>query len=233
MDMISVIAECLALESRLKVARFGVCSGGDEGALLDRIERLRDVIRSHVPASVEEEHAQVMYFVNRTRRDGIGPGEKSGDIGIALDLLRRAPSAPAQALSLPRHDAFGGSLADFVTFASGRMALIDTEFRYLATSQGNAEFYGHTPGEIMGLHVADLIGASRFEQRARRQFERCFSGQVIEYHHALDVEGDARIMRCQMYPANSSEPSRIGAVVTMTDVTDSVDAGYRLMPLSN
>lgn len=117
---------------------------------------------------------------------------------------------------------FGGSIADYVSFAEGRVSLIGTDYTYIATSAENAKFYGRSPVSLMGAHMADFIGDLRFETRTKARLDACFSGEPQSYHHALNCGGEAKIMRCDMKPVNSSDGNILGALVYLTDVTEQV-----------
>ena len=115
----------------------------------------------------------------------------------------------------------GGCSADL--FGSDlRISIIGLDNTYSRTSCGNALFYGRKPSEIANRHVGDLIGAERFEGRARSYLDQCFQGKSLQYYHLLDHRADAEdntIMRCEMIPHCPSGSDVRGAVVIMRDVT--------------
>lgn len=56
---------------------------------------------------------------------------------------------------------------EIVRQIADRIALVGRDFIYRFANAANAAFYGMTPNEMIGVHVRDLIGAERFEGRAR------------------------------------------------------------------
>lgn len=103
-----------------------------------------------------------------------------------------------------------------------RISIIDCTSTYRRTSCGNALFYNRMPNDIAGRRVAELIGAERFEGRARTYLEQCYQGQSVQYYHLLDhckKPGESAIMHCEMIPHVGSGGSVRGAVVIMRDVT--------------
>lgn len=221
------------IEALLAVADTAVA---DLSLLFTAERTLRTKIVSARPDDPGEAAEQIACLANLLRRElrRTGAGGEVGDLaeallecGASLSMSRATVTAPEAGPSgAPAAAArtFGGSLAEYVSFAEGRVSIIDTACRYVATSPANAAFYDCAPVTVMGAHVADLIGGARFERRARARFDACFAGIAQSYHHALPApdQTDARVMRCDMKPVRSSEGVVIGALVYMTDVTDRV-----------
>ncbi len=109
---------------------------------------------------------------------------------------------------------------DLVSTSHDRISIVDSNFRYVNTSQRNGEFYQFKPHEIIGKHVGDMIGENRFEGRAKGFFEKSFSGKKQEYFHSLETERGARIMSCQMMPLRGRENNVYGSMVAMSDITN-------------
>ncbi|WP_161556114.1 PAS domain-containing protein [Mangrovicoccus ximenensis] len=109
-----------------------------------------------------------------------------------------------------------------MAFAAGRLSLIGTDYCFIATSEDTARHFGRQQISLMGMPLAEVIGAHRFETRARARLDACFDGKLQSYHVALPEGGRAKIMRCDMRPVNSGEGGILGALVYMTDVTEQV-----------
>ena len=170
----------------------------DEGTilLLDKtLSELHETIASTVPANGSEAVLQIRFFLDlASRRIG-----ESLDMEIVKHLIStRLRPSPFENTEC-------------------RISLIDTQFRYVTTTRGNREFYNLGERDIVGRHVADVIGDARFTGRARNFLERAFAGERTEYYHALETPDGLRTMKCVMEPRKAETK---GAVVTMLDVTD-------------
>lgn len=105
-----------------------------------------------------------------------------------------------------------------------RMSLYNMDFRHKYTSLGNAKFHQTDPSEFVGLHLSDLIGEHRFEQRAKQYCERCFAGEQQSYSYFLDVPNSAaRLMSCELTPYRDSDGSVRGALFAIEDITEKME----------
>lgn len=205
-------------------------STADLGFLVKQSNDLRDRIIAQTPHSHKEAAEKLTCLINLMRRD---PRMAAMDpdlcrlLGAAAETCETCvATAPQEARDTDtkiRHktqSVFGGSMADYVAFAEGRVSLIDTNYCYVATSEANAQFYGRQQISIMGSHMADVIGESLFQTRAKPRLDACFQGDPQTYHRAQNHLGSAIIVRCDMKPVNSSDGGIMGALVYLTDVTE-------------
>jgi len=221
MSFATLVSEFQILEKKLRKSLAEGAAADDSAWLLRKCADAVERIETHRPATPEEASDQVFFFLNR----GIGSGTvrvANRDIDIALTLATRnfsdMPQPPDSAAALDRRPE-GATMVDYVAGSAERVSFIDTDFRYVATSQANAEFYGTRPVRIVGLHVAEIIGWDRFERRARERLESAFSGTPQRYLYRLDCGGANRVMSCQMKPVRRETGEIDGALVYMRDVT--------------
>ena len=74
-----------------------------------------------------------------------------------------------------------------------RSVLVVNKAEGLEATTANADFYGTRPVRIVGSHVAQMIGATRFETRAKGHLGACFNGVPQSYVHRVDDRiGDSR-----------------------------------------
>lgn len=235
MTLISILAQFSLVQNRIDaLLQSNNANAADLTFLMRQSEDLRSKIVEETPESQSEASEKLACLVNLIRRElklqGID-GDISHLAQSASEVCDQfmtetfAPSAPpgrpARANSLGGA-VFGGSIADYVAFAEGRVSLIGTDYTYIATSAENAEFYGRSQVGLMDAHLTEFIGDFRFETRAKLRLDACFSGDPQTYHHALNCAGEAKIMRCDMKPVNSSDGLLLGALVYMSDVTEQV-----------
>lgn len=99
-----------------------------------------------------------------------------------------------------------------------RIAVITRDYRYLYANRVNAEFLGYSQLAVVGRHVLEFIGEKSFEALAKPAFDRCFSGQLIDYLHRGRRDHDEYKTRCRMSPLRAANNEIIGAVVVLQEV---------------
>ncbi len=159
--------------------------------------------------------------------------ETCAELGVRT--LDRGPLKPvAGGRAAPAEEAtpsvFGGSMAEYVSFAEGRVMMVDTDYCVAAVSAASAAQYDLRQVACMGMHLAEVIGEYRFGVRARPRLDRCFDGATQTYHFAQHQAREAQIMRCDMKPVRVADGAIIGALVYVTDVTEQA---RRLRPSSD
>ncbi|WP_138468276.1 PAS domain-containing protein [Poseidonocella sp. HB161398] len=233
MTLLSALAQFSLVHSRIdSLLQQEAANTADLSLLLRQAQDLRGALLATVPRDEREAAQKLACIVNLIRRDAQLQGfdselsallEAAQETCGAIDrpyAVQAAPRSNGRACRVPSH--FGGSVADYVAFARGRLSLIDTDYRFIATSEDTARHFGRQQISLMGLPLAEVIGSHRFETRARQRLDACFEGAPQSYHVALPEGGKAKIMRCDMRPVASCEGGVLGALVYMTDVTSQV-----------
>ena len=193
-----------------------------------QLQKILKSIKEYRAKSQEEAYKHLMFFV--------------GDPNHSDDALSRPADTKMMASLLQEYllpEPLATSKTQFCDISSvinnsaNRISFIDLEHRYQFTSRCNAVHYGCSPDDICGQHVAEVIGTNRFLGRAQTFFERCFSGEVVQYAHILEeANSDHPIyMKCRMQPHYDSSGATLGAIVTMTDITDELLTGVNEMRL--
>ncbi len=188
---------------------------------LRRCADAMDRIETHSPQTPDEARDQVFFFLRRgMERSTVRIANREIDIALTLAARTYADApAPSHARAGLRPEPHIVSVAEYVAASVERASFIDTDFRYVATSRANADFYGSRPLRFAGAHVGEFIGRQRFEQRAKRNLEDCFRGTATSYFHSVDIGDARRIMSCQMKPVRRETGEIDGAIVYMRDVT--------------
>lgn len=128
-------------------------------------------------------------------------------------------------------------LKSIIDNSANRISLINLNHEYQFTSHSNAAHYGATQEEIQSKHVSQIIGSQRFERRARGYFDKCFSGELVEYAHTLGDDAEqTSFLKCRMQPHFDSSGAVAGAIVTMTDISEELLLGVKginCVPLSD
>jgi PAS domain-containing protein len=101
-----------------------------------------------------------------------------------------------------------------------RIAVITPDYRYLYTNPVNAARLEERPMDLVGRHVVEFVGIQRFEQRVKPNLDKCFSGELVDYTFAKDVENRTIVVRCRMTPCLSSTGKIIGAILVLQEMAD-------------
>lgn len=103
-----------------------------------------------------------------------------------------------------------------------RVAVITRDYRFLLGNAAEAEFYGIRGFELIGRHVAEFIGHDVFENKARLLLDRCFDGDVFDFHYQCDRSKGNKRIYCRMKPLRGQRGNIVGAVVVNEDVVGSL-----------
>ncbi|MBE3636628.1 PAS domain-containing protein [Mangrovicoccus algicola] len=229
MTLLSALAQFSLVQSRIEglLAREET-EPADLSLLLRQARDLRRAVLEAQPLDQQEAMQKLACIVNLIQRDARLQGFDA-EIAALLDVAYETCSAialPSRSAPVPRRSPdrrpshFGGSVADYVAFAEGRLTLVDTGYQIVATSEETAQHFGSQQIALMGRPLHEVIGAHRFETRTKPRLDACFAGQPQSYHIAMPDGGTARILRCDMRPVNSGEGTILGALIYMTDVTE-------------
>ena len=180
----------------------------------------------------QEAFKHLMFFLGSGQNSELMPG-RSPDTEVMhhllTDYLLKEQIAP---LPVAEPD-----LKSIIDHSANRISLINLDHEYQFTSHSNAAHYGATQDVIQGRHVAQIIGDQRFGRRAKRFFDKCFSGELVEYAHTLsDDTAKTTFLKCRMQPHFDSSGAIAGAIVTMTDISEELLLGVQginCVPLSD
>lgn len=233
MRMTSLLAQFGLVQARIdSLVLAGQSPGTELNLLFRQAQELREKIITTPPESRHEAVSKLSCLLKLIQRDLeiYGIEQEMAPLLQAADdtcgaLRRKIPGGGERGTAPPsaQPNLFGGSLAEYVTFAEGRVSLVDTDYRYTATSAANAAHFGLSQVHMMGAHLSDIIGEYRFKARMRPHIEACLQGQVQSYHFTEQDHGDTPLtLRCNMHPVRGPEGPMIGVLVYTDDVTDSL-----------
>ncbi len=194
---------------------------GERANLLRLCADRLDEIETNTPADAHEARDQAFFFLSRGLENVALPvGRRHIDLALMLSRRHFDVDSPEQPDLQPTQGRHGsGSIVAYVTLAPERVSLIDRDYRYVATSAPNADFYRTRSIRLVGTHLAKVIGRQRFEGRARRRLDKCFAGAPQDYWHTIEAPEGGRVMSCQMKPVRLETGEIEGAIVYMRDVT--------------
>lgn len=205
-------------------------------SLLDRhLQHLADTIKNLRVSSTSEIKAQIRFFLSRAAA-GDEIVSSSSDLNIVDTLLERYVTdlrslpnmldgtsvLPYAKIQFGEHVYSTDSLSKL---SETRISLYNTDYAYEFTSLGNARFHRAQPSDFVGKHVSEIIGDQRYEQRARKYFDRCFSGESLGYCYFLDIEDlGERLMDCRMTPYRDGDGVVRGAYFYVEDISEKIEA---------
>jgi PAS domain S-box-containing protein len=187
-------------------------------------------------ATPEDINRQLKFFLHRS--PNLGGGSTSSFDLQALDSLidrytkrtKLAYKSPelgkqisAQATISLRNNHF--STDELLDQSEVRIALFNTDYIYEYTSTANAKFNDAKPEDIVGKHMADIVGTQRFESRAKHYFDNCFGGQHQKYSYFLELPKQGEhLMSCQLTPYRDEDGSIRGAFIVIEDLSEKLQA---------
>jgi PAS domain S-box-containing protein len=100
------------------------------------------------------------------------------------------------------------------------LAYLDTSARYLWANETYRRWFGHSPEEIRGRHVSEVLGAAAWEQ-LRGYIERALQGEEVTFETRIEYKnGPARDIRASYSPHRDSRGKVRGFVVLSNDITE-------------
>src|SRR5262249_43914387 len=125
-----------------------------------------------------------------------------------------APSAAP--LFSDNDNAFSGVILDSLP---DRVAVITKDYRYLYSNPANALYLNSSPVELIGRHLVEFIGETRFEQSVKANLDACFTGARVDYSYEVELpEGGTKTVRCRMTPFRAAPDGVVGALIVLQDI---------------
>ncbi|HEY5452687.1 MAG TPA: ATP-binding protein [Polyangia bacterium] len=100
------------------------------------------------------------------------------------------------------------------------IARYDRDRRVVWANKSYAARFGKTPEELVGAHVADLVGEAAFRV-VDKLSERVFAGETIQTVLEIPYAGGHRWVHAAVAPTLDAAGVADGSVVVLTDVTES------------
>ena len=100
------------------------------------------------------------------------------------------------------------------------VVVIAPTHRVLFSNSVNAARLNAAPSDLIGQHIAELIGLHRFRLGMKEKLEHCFRGNIVEYTYASEVGDRTVVIQCRMTPCYSTDGEMIGALLVMKEMAD-------------
>ncbi|BFM14087.1 hypothetical protein R50073_02700 [Maricurvus nonylphenolicus] len=135
-----------------------------------------------------------------------------GDIHISL----------AQQQGLLNDSAHSAGLLNALAMSGDHFSIVDRNYTYQIVSDAYLRAHELEREQIIGRHVADMLGEDIFEQVVKPSLDNCFRGQKVQYRSDFTFKGydGLRHMDVCYRPYRDVSGEVIGAIVSARDITD-------------
>jgi PAS domain S-box-containing protein len=99
------------------------------------------------------------------------------------------------------------------------LAYLDTSGRYVWVNEGYGRWFGRPPGEIVGRHASEVLGAASWAH-VRPYVERALAGEEVAFDNTVSLKGGTREVRASYVPHRDGHGGVRGFVALVTDVTE-------------
>jgi PAS domain-containing protein len=181
------------------------------------------------PASIQ---AQFQFALDLLNAEADDRGCVRRNAHLLQTLVERYLAPPAGAATGPLHPGGAGDhpSIDQVTASgilddalldciSDRILVVAPGHRVLYSNEVNAKRMDLPRQELIGRHLAELIGLHRFRNEFEPNLNRCFQGENVMVTYAEQVDGETVVMRCRMSPFLRSS-TLVGALVIIQETAD-------------
>ena len=98
--------------------------------------------------------------------------------------------------------------------------IIGTDYRYKRVNPVHARNWGRPAESMVGMHMAELVGAAFFEQRLRPFLDRCLAGESVRFEDWFDNARGHRFISATYSPLRSDSYEVEAALVIARDLTE-------------
>lgn len=181
------------------------------------------------PASIQ---AQFQFALDLLNAEADDRGCVRRNAHLLQTLVERYLAPPAIASSKREHS---GDMADhpsvdevsgtgilddaLLDSISDRILIVAPGYRVLYSNEINAKRMDLPRQELIGRHLAELVGLHRFRNEFEPNLDLCFEGESVTVTYAEQVEGETIVMRCRMSPFLRSS-TLVGALVIIQETAD-------------
>lgn len=192
MELLSLLEAFEAKSAQLRRAVFL----GDDAlvAILDReIEPLVAAIvghRAETPAGIRQQLRFVGALIRDEAEDRASVIRHVGALSMLIDRYHAEDGTDAPPASGPNAVAPGRLFSDMLLDTlSERVAVLTRDCRVLYANRAYAQPFQRTPIDLIGCHIADIIGEECFESGLRADLALCFRGEERSFRYTVRKDG--------------------------------------------
>jgi PAS domain S-box-containing protein len=157
-----------------------------------------------------------VYYLEERPEEDEGPflQEERSLLNAVAERLGRIVERVRIEQALSRYELIVSTVSDPISY-------LDRDYVYRAVNETYARLAKRPREEIVGLSVADLLGAEVFEEEVKPHLDRCLAGEEVHYQAWFPVpQEQPRYMDVGYYPAYAQDGSVAGVVVASRDMTE-------------
>ncbi len=148
--------------------------------------------------------------------------DPDGSIGGAILMVRDITEAKHTEQQLQLYEST-------IEQAEDRISIIGTDYRYLMTNKANLDFHRKSFEEVIGRHLAEIVGEQHFRDISEPDLKRCMAGETVKSLRASrDAEGGQLLFETIFQPHRDRDGTISGAIITLRDVTEASNLSERL-----
>jgi PAS domain S-box-containing protein len=139
-------------------------------------------------------------------------GEPVGMRGVTMDITVRKEAEEAVRAAEAQLNIVADAVPALISY-------VDQRHRYAYVNRGYEDWFGHEPGETIGKHMRDVVGARAYK-KIRPYVLRAMSGEHVQYETEVPyAEGGTRWVHAEYIP-HRSYGKVVGFVALVMDISD-------------
>ncbi len=179
------------------------------GCLIDQYAEDSESVREHVKLLA---HMMELYLGSTVPRWQMPPLERP-------ERERERVGAPAA--YVPNTDNGNFLNAAILEALPDRVAVLTKDYRYLYANAASSAYAGKKPMEMIGRHIKDFLGETRFNDCIKGLLDSCFAGHSAEHVYERKEDSVVQRTRYRLSPLRDSSGYVIGALIISQDAGSS------------
>ena len=104
------------------------------------------------------------------------------------------------------------------------VAVVGRDYRFQRVNRVYERSWKRPPETIVGMHVADLLGETLFEERVKKDLDRCFAGEQVRYAEWFPTPSGRQFLSVSLSPLRLDSERVEAALAIIRDLTDHMRA---------
>ncbi|MEL6963921.1 MAG: EAL domain-containing protein, partial [Pseudomonadota bacterium] len=107
-----------------------------------------------------------------------------------------------------------------------RIVIVDKEQSVRLVNQSHLDFHGREMDDVLGKHIGELIGWSRYSSEPNRMITQAIEVGIESRHEywRSNLEGEGRYWETSVIPFREADSTISGAIATSRDMTEHLEA---------
>src|SRR5207248_3306396 len=101
-----------------------------------------------------------------------------------------------------------------------RVSIVGTDYRYRRVNPVFERKWRMPAEDLVGMHVADLVGREAFERKVKPNLDRCFAGEDVSYADWFPGASGRQYLALSYSPPRPDSDRVEAALVIVRDLTD-------------